>query len=240
MWLFFRDDDLGWEPAKFARLLTTFARHDQKLNAAAIPDCLTDEMLAESIPYSYQAAPYLQVVTHGFAHRNHAAEGQKKCEFGVSRERASVREELLAGRERLQGRLENYFPCFVPPWNRFHESFLDLLPECGYAMLSRETEVAAKSGRAAIPEFDVALDLHTRKDGLRLDGQEIFRALANRQEEGHAVTGVMLHHCKMEEADFEALDLLLKQMSKRSIESMFFSEMLPEGARRRGIEVSHV
>ncbi len=239
MWLLFRNDDLGWNPKAFARLLTLFARHDQRLNAAAIPQALNDEVLKESIPYSYQAAPYLQIVTHGFSHQNHELEG-KKAEYGSTREYADVKRELELGRLTLAERFENYYPCFVPPWNRMNNAFLPLLPECGYKILSREEEVAAKSAVAPIPEFNVSLDLHTRKDSLRSSAKEIFRYLARRNEEGADFVGVMLHHDKMTEEDFSTLDDLLKELTKRNISSCFFSDLIPGSERRAERELGHV
>ncbi|RZA05016.1 MAG: hypothetical protein EOP11_13820 [Proteobacteria bacterium] len=239
MRLFFRNDDLGTNPAEFARLVTLFAMHDQKLNAAAIPSGLSEEIIRASIPYSYQAAPFLQVVTHGYSHQNHEREG-KKCEYGISRSLNDVRTELEFGRHSLSEKFENYYPCFVPPWNRMHDRFLALLESTGYRMLSRETEVAAKSASATIPEFNVYLDLHTRKDGERLSAEEILRSLSARQDAGEDHAGVMLHHNRMTADDFTTLNQLLKDLSRRGIQAAFFSELLAGPERRVNPELSHV
>jgi hypothetical protein len=239
MRLFFRDDDLGTNPAEFAKLVTLFAKHDQKLNAAAIPSGLSEEIIRASIPYSYQAAPFLQVVTHGYRHQNHETEG-KKCEYGFGRDLDEVRRELDFGRHALAEQFENYFPCFVPPWNRIHDQFLPLLKSAGYLMLSRESEVAAKSAAAPVPEFNVCLDLHTRKDGERLAPKEIFHFLRLRHEMGEDHAGVMLHHNRMTDEDFATLDELLRDLSKRSIQTSFFSDLIPGFERRDTPELSHV
>lgn len=236
MWLYFRDDDLGWNPKEFSRLVTLFARHDQRFNAAAIPASLTDQIIKDSIPYSYQASPYLQVVTHGFSHQNHQTEG-KKSEFGIGRDLEIVRQELRTGREQLTERFENYFPCFVPPWNRMEEVYMDLLPGCGYRMISRDE---GAKGLAPLPEFNITVDLHTSKEAKKPTAKEIFRQLAKYNEEGRESLGVMLHHTKMTEDDYAILDELLKDLSKRSIQTVFFSDMLPGFERRADSEVSHV
>jgi hypothetical protein len=64
--------------------------------------------------------------------------------------------------------------------------------------------------------------------------------LAKANEEGRDFVGVMLHHSKMLDEDFQILDELLKNLSKRSIQSVFFSDMLPGNGRRLDIEVGHV
>ncbi len=237
MWLLFRDDDFGWQPKAFARLLTLFARYDQKLNAAAIPFGLTDAVIQESVPYSYQAAPYLQFVTHGYRHENFQKEG-KKCEFGDARLPSDVLRELVDGRELLQSRFENYFPCFVPPWNRIHDSHLPLLKKAGYLMLSRDESDKDRT-TAPIPEFNVSLDLHTNKK-LKFESKEIFRSLASKFEAGEEFTGVMLHHNVMTDEDFQTLEELLKELTKRNIFSCFYSDLIPGFERRVESEVGHV
>lgn len=85
------------------------------------------------------------------------------------------------------------------------------------------------------------MDLHTNKKEEKKSAKEIFRLLANEYERGAESTGVMLHHAKMEEEDFETLDQLLKELSKRSIRTVFFSEMLPGGGvEKLEIEANHV
>jgi hypothetical protein len=240
MWVFFRDDDLGWEPKAFARLLTTFAKNDQRLNAAAIPSLLSDEIIGESIPYSHQASPFLQVVVHGYAHENHQKEG-KKCEFGADRSEDSVAQELGLGLKKIQSTFENSFPCFVPPWNRMADRHLPLLRSAGFKVLSREAEVSKKSARPqGIIEADIDLDLHTRKDGHRLSAAQIFRQLALWNEEGKNSAGIMLHHNRMTDSDFLEMDTLLKELSKRNIQTVFFSDMVPGSERRSELESFHV
>src|SRR5690606_38642681 len=127
-------------------------------------------LIKESIPYSYQAAPYLQVVTHGYRHENYELEG-KKSEFGSRRDPEEVRQELTSGRVFLESRLENYFPCFVPPWNRIHDSHLPILAESGYKMLSRDDGGASRSQKAPLMEVNASLDLHTSKDPKKLSAK---------------------------------------------------------------------
>jgi len=115
-----------------------------------------------------------------------------------------------------------------------------LLPEAGYKMLSRDEGSSPRAVGAPVPEFDICLDLHTSKTGARLSAKEIFRELARRNEAGHECSGVMLHHCRMTDEDFQTLDELLKDLSKRCIPTNFFSDMVPGMGRTRDIEVTHV
>ena len=82
--------------------------------------------------------------------------------------------------------------------------------------------------------------MHTQKNETKLTAKEIFRELARFNDEGRDFAGIMLHHARMEENDFLVLDELLKELTKRNIQSVFFSDMLPGSERRTGIEVGHV
>ena len=65
-------------------------------------------------------------------------------------------------------------------------------------------------------------------------------ASSSSSPQGDDFAGVMLHHCRMTDEDFATLDELLKDLSKRSIYSCFFSDLIPGSERRREIEVTHV
>jgi hypothetical protein len=77
------------------------------------------------------------VVQHGWAHRNHAAAGERKCELGADRPIAAVAAELERGRVRLDTLFPGrHLPMLVPPWNRIAPGVIDRLPGLGYRGLS--------------------------------------------------------------------------------------------------------
>lgn len=223
MWLLFRADGFGTAPKEFARLLTLFACHDQKLNAAALPEHLTEEGIRASIPYSYQAAPFLQIVTNG----------TNPGSFSLEQAKAALEAERIA----LAERFENYYACFVPREEKIENACLGLLPECGYRMLSRNEE--SRKGQAPLPEFSVNLRFREWRMSGR-SGRELFREVARYFEAGREFTGIALEHASMNDEDFAALDELLKEMSKRCVQSVFFSDLLPGSERRLGAELAHL
>ena len=232
MWVFFRDDGFGLDPKGFSRLLTTFARNDQKLNAAAISGLVTEETFYQSIPYSYQASPFLQLVTNGFMHKNHEAKGMS--EYGGSRKFEDVKQELIKSRENLEEFSQNFFPCFVPPWNHFDAAFDELLPACGYRMISRDQ----LSTSSSLPEFGISLDFHVRKE--KHTAKDLFSHLARAHEAGTDFVGIGLRHAELSSDDLEVIDGLLKNLSKRSIQTVFFSDMLPGFEQRLEMESGHL
>lgn len=223
MWVFFRDDGFGLEAKAFSRLLTIFALHDQRLNVAAYADLLNEDVLKESIPYSYQASPYLQIVSYV-----HSKPSMKNIKGDLH----TVRDQFMQNRMMFEGLLENYFPCFTPG-KELNREILDLLPECGFKMISCDKNI--ENIATSIPNFHTSLELSNHNSA-----KEIFQELAKWHDEGKDFSGIKLNHSEMKENDFEKLDELLKELSKRNIQTVFFSDMHRGSERRTGIEVGHV
>ncbi len=99
----------------------TARRHDLPLALAVIPKGATTA-LAERL----RTEPRVAVLQHGWQHKNHAAEGEKKIELGGERPTAEVLDELRRGCERLQTLFpEKFLPVLVPPWNRIADAVRD-------------------------------------------------------------------------------------------------------------------
>ena len=77
-------------------------------------------------------SPWAVAMVHGWAHQNHAPEGQKKAEFGWPREGAA--DEIQQGIGALQQMFgAGLVPVFVPPWNRIDADLVAALPDLGFA-----------------------------------------------------------------------------------------------------------
>ncbi len=130
--LWWRDDDAGEPHPGLDRLFALAAAHGVPLALAVIP-AAAEPTLADRVA----AAPNVQVLQHGYAHRNHAAPGAKKCELTLMRPAATVIAELIAGRTRLAGLFGDRFrPVLVPPWNRIDAGLVAQLPAAGFRGLS--------------------------------------------------------------------------------------------------------
>lgn len=228
MQLFFRDDDFGWEMERFSRLASLFAEQGHKLNAAAIPQLTNSAAIRSGLPA--QAAASVQLVVHGFSHTNHEPAG-KKSEFGPYRKLEEVEKQLAEGLERVGSAANNFFPCFVPPWNSIDSRFLPLLASTGYRMLSRFEKASAERG--PLPERSVSLDLHTRKDGIWLSPEAILTSIYEAQKTQSAL-GVMLHHNRMEDSDYATLASVLAALRAQGTESYFYSELAIQPREFRG------
>ena len=83
------------------------------------------------------AHPAVTPCQHGFAHRNHAAPGERARELGGLRPAEAVLDELARGRAMLQALFgDRLSDILVPPWNRIDAALVPRLPGLGFSALS--------------------------------------------------------------------------------------------------------
>ncbi|MFZ7125080.1 MAG: hypothetical protein ACOWWM_02860 [Desulfobacterales bacterium] len=209
--VFFRADDIGVPGRAMERLLKCFESHGTPLSTAIVPAWLTGDRwawLGERCRVDSRMWCWHQ---HGWRHVNHETAGRKQ-EFGPGRTVEAIRREILSGRDRLEHLMkEVFYPAFTPPWNRCGESTLRVLKAEGYRAISR-TRGASPAAGSSLPDFGVAIDLHTRKAKAR---DQAWIELANEFRQGFATSpcGIMIHHRRMNEHAFVFLDLLLASLS---------------------------
>lgn len=128
-----RDDDAVAPSDALDRLLATAVETAAPLALAVIPRN-AEAALAARIDESGATVGVLQ---HGYAHANHAGEGDKKIELGRERPTEIVIAELGVGWEQLQKLFgPRLLPVVVPPWNCIAPHIVPMLPEMGYRGLS--------------------------------------------------------------------------------------------------------
>ncbi len=220
MRIILRDDDFGWEEEQFHRLHSICAEYEKTLSAAAIPQSCTDRS-----QWQWESASFLEITGHGYSHRNYQTEG-KKAEFSTDRLLAEAKIELSAGNEFLSERYsKNYFATFIPPWNRISDKLIQILPEAGYCALSR---FGSNRLNQEIPEFNAQIDLHTRREGPYESVSRIFedieRAWHDQSEAEPRFVGVMLHHNKMSDGDFDQMEELLRELVSKKIDVVSYRE----------------
>lgn len=222
-YLFFRNDDLGWMPQQFEKLLSLFRKHELILCAAAIPLYSKDSYKKGAFASDSKV---LEVHSHGYSHLDHQNHG-KKAEFGSSRSLESVRGELLRSREITQELFGDlYFEAFTPPWNRIDESFYELLPEVGFKILSRDGDKTAQV--SGLKNLNIDVDVHTSKKGKLQTPESIWSEVQKIWEQKN-ICGVMLHHKHMDDQDFAVLDLFLQQVKEQHIPVLSYREMHERG-----------
>ncbi len=147
-----RDDDATEGCPALDRILGSGARFEVPLTIAVIP-ARANKTLHTICDY-----PQVTVAQHGFAHTNHAPAQHKKNEFDNARDAAAVASEIVDGRMRLAQLLGESVALFVPPWNRFADQWLPLLPAAGF------NGISTFSPRCMMPKISGLARLNTHVD----------------------------------------------------------------------------
>jgi hypothetical protein len=205
--VFFRADDIGVPSRSFAQLITCFQKHRLPLCLATVPAWLTAARLHELRRLTGTGSAQWCWHQHGWVHRNFESSG-KKQEFGPARTKSALSASLRQGKERLTKLLDTDFhPVFTPPWNRCGSDTLQALVDLHFTAVSR-SKGARPETLAALPEYQVNVDLHTRKESIpELALENLLRELEQAIASG--LCGIMLHHQKMNRAALLVLDILL-------------------------------
>jgi len=196
--LWCRDDDACRDTPALRRLLAVARAGEVPVALAVIPAVL-EPGLADAVVATNVAT----VVQHGYAHRNHAPPGARKCELGADRPPGFVVAELDEGRARLALHFgERFVAVLVPPWNRIAPDVVARLPGGGFCGLS--TFGPRRSARTApdLVQCNTHVDLIAWRAGRTFIGAEhaIARLVENlrAQREGLAdpaePTGILTHH----------------------------------------------
>ncbi len=211
--VFFRADDIGVPGKAFSQLMGLFVHYKVPLCPAVVPTWLTPARWSRLLPYERERGSLWCWHQHGWRHQNHET-GAKKQEFGPGRAPMRIRNDLLRGRRRLESIMGDAFhPVFTPPWNRCSPTTLSLLKDLEYRGLSRSYGSLPEPPEG-LPDFQVTVDLHTRKESDPAVGwknlfSEFQRSLAL------GMCGVMIHHQRMNPAAFAFLERLLQEVVRR-------------------------
>ncbi len=203
-----RDDDATARTPALERLLAIAADYDVPLCLAVIPATAELEL---NICLG-AAMPQLTLAQHGFAHVNHAPDGEKKSEYPAHRDPADVAAELRHGRARLQGLCGVGPALFVPPWNRIDPAFAPALRSAGFAALSRFTDRGG--GFKGFVMLDTHIDPVAWRDGGGLVAEEVWLGMLHTALEKRAGGGVasdkpiglLSHHLVHDEALWDFIE----------------------------------
>jgi hypothetical protein len=213
--IFFRNDDVDDDEPRLRRLLRFFLERNTPVNLGVIPGRLTAacvELLLESVG----ATPELfELNQHGWRHQNHEREG-RKCEFGASRSYAEQLADITRGQERMTEAFgPNWFPVFIPPWNRCTEETLRAIDRLGFCAFSAKQGGSVATGYR-FQEISITLDIYRWNDGARMKSPEEITGELIPQLSRQQPIGVALHHKVMDDQAFLFLGSLLDTLAAHS------------------------
>jgi len=215
-----RDDDAVSDSANLRKVSDLCRRYDAPLALAVIP-ANADAGLAAAVRECADAV----VLQHGWAHRNHAGEGEKKTELGDHRPPEIVEAELYDGRRKLEALFGARFaPVLVPPWNRIGPVVASRLDQRGYAGLS------TFGPRHRAPPPAPVMRVNTHVDIIDWRGTRGFRGMeavvaqtvahlaARRTGEADAdeATGLITHHLVHDACCWDGIEAWLARLSRHA------------------------
>lgn len=214
--LWWRDDDAAEPTEPLDRLLGLAEKTAVALALAVIPARCGDA-LSKRID---QMPDSVLVLQHGFAHQNHAAEGEKKIELGPERAATEVLGEISRGAILLR----IYFasrslPILVPPWNRIDPDLVPRIPHTGLRGLSTHGPRASNRPVKGLWQTNTHLDIMRWKEPRGFLGEEALLTFfldhlrLRRAAEGNLdpsePTGLLTHHLAHDDAAWDFLSRLL-------------------------------
>ena len=223
--VFFRADDIGIPSNQFIQLIEIFRKHQLPLCLATVPTWLTANRLSTLQQITGNSKKQWYWHQHGYVHRNFEQIG-KNQEFGSVRNYSDITSSLKKGKNRLNlllGTLNQ--PVFTPPWNRCSMETLQSLKKLGFKAISR-SRGAKPPTSPTFPDFQVNVDLHTRKESHAEQG---FLNLLGEIEQSLATgsCGIMLHHQRMNIRAVTFLDIFLQCLKNQPrISFVHFGDLL--------------
>ncbi len=172
-----RDDDAQDVSVSLKRMLSIAQNFDVSVALSVIP-VGAKAGLVKYLQTSKQA----QVLVHGYAHKNHAREGQTKRELGGARALNEIVEDLSKGLALARVSFgERALPVMVPPWNRITPKALEALPKLGYRGISTWKPRLKVKPHAGLTQVNAHLDVIDWRRGRRVKSETQIAGLLLRK-----------------------------------------------------------
>ncbi|WP_300070828.1 polysaccharide deacetylase family protein [uncultured Ruegeria sp.] len=214
--LWWRDDDTICQTPQLDRLSEMSQQLGLPVHLAIVPRDV-DPNLAD---YALRR-PTLIPVVHGWAHMNHAPDGEKKSEFGLYRPLEDIVADARAGHAKLTELFGNDLrPMFVPPWNRIAAEAVNRLPEIGFRFLSTATPRKTAQPMPGLDQINTHLDPIDWRGSRGLIPADTLIAqtagLLRDRREGRADNtepfGVLTHHLVHDQDIWDFINALLRKL----------------------------
>lgn len=231
-----RDDDAVTVTPQLDRLLALAGRHALPLGLAVIPQAATEALAAR-----LAREPQVRVLQHGWGHKRHSPETEKKMELGDHRPVAEMLAELRSGYERLASLFPaSFLPVLVPPWNRIGGTVNAERRSVGLAGLSMFGPQRSGDPHQVNTHVDI-IDWGARAPMSRGQVYALLCREAERRLQGDPEpVGILSHHLVHQEESWALLDGILGLLRGHpgvewpAIDSLFALPPEESGARRAG------
>ncbi len=228
--LFLRDDDAICDTPALRQLFGFCEKNSAPLLLASIP-----QPAQKSLGEAVQSFGLATGAVHGFAHLSHSPAGEKPCELGRHRPVAIVINELLQGREKLEGLFGGKVSgLLVPPWNRIHDEVAVHVQEAGFTGISAHgwvTQPPPHGLAIANAHIDIVhwSGGRTGRDWAWVAG-ELAKAFGEARRRGFRATGILTHHLAHDDKAWEVLAKIGSFASTNGLPWIAADELISEPA----------
>lgn len=172
-----RDDDATQVSPRLRRMIAIAQRHRVTVGLSVIP-----AQAKQNLASFVEQHRGVDVLVHGFAHKNNEGTSRSKREFGRSRRLSDAEQDLIRGLRIIKALFgDNALPIFVPPWNRISPGVVRLLPVIGYRGLSTWKPCHNAHPVAGLTQVNVHLDLIDWRRGQTTKSEELVASLVLRK-----------------------------------------------------------
>lgn len=234
--LFIRNDDVWKLDRFFYEFFDFMLKYEIPVVYGVIP-ALIQEDAAIFLRRAKEKNPrLLDIVQHGYAHRNYAPAGERKYEFGHARSYKQQLDDIASGIQIMRSCFgEMVTPGFTPSFHSYDTNTIDAI---------EALNVPIHSARLIVPRekkkfIDVPAQIWANKLDLQgkpcsLEFHRLAIDLASVLESG-PITGMVFHHLRMvDPRDFDVLKafmkLILQERTGRKIRTVLFSDLLNAAA----------
>ncbi|MEM8685729.1 MAG: polysaccharide deacetylase [Pseudomonadota bacterium] len=200
-WL--RDDDAVRDTPPLRRLADWAAHQETEVLIALVPSLADDTLQA-----AMASLPQFSGAVHGWAHKNHAPQTEKKQELGAHRALDEICAELKSALRLTEEIAANRaLPVLVPPWNRVSADVVRALPALGFSGLSTFADAHAQGGpeRLAVRNSHIDIIDWRGTRGGRPHG-ELIGEMVDALEADQQLIGILSHHLVHDETAWSFLD----------------------------------
>ncbi len=230
--LFIRNDDVWALDKSFQKFFDFMFNQKIPVVYGVIPAKLQEDAALFLRRAKGKAPKLLDIVQHGYAHRNYAVVGEQPYEFGPTRTYTQQLEDISQGMQIMRRWFgELVTPGFIPPYHADDAKTIDAIEALNIPLYSSRLKVPRQIKKFIdLPAQIWANRVNVDGEPWPLEFHSLSRDLASVLESGQITGMVFRHHLMVNPKDKDVLAalmrLLVQERDKGKIRTVLFSELL--------------
>lgn len=230
--LFIRDDDVWSLDKSFQEFFDFMLKQKIPVVYGVIPAKLQEDTALFLRRAKQEAPNLLDIVQHGYTHRNYAAPGEHQYEFGSVRTYIQQLEDISQGMQIMHHWFgELVTPGFIPSYHADDANTIDAIEALDIPLYSSRLQVPRQAKKFIdLPAQIWVNRVNAYGEPWPLEFHGLLRDLASVLESGPITGMVFRHHLMVNPKDKDVLAalmrLLVQERDKGKIRTVLFSELL--------------